>query len=337
MSGNLVDAYIKALAALEELPFQRAIVQRLLVALNNFQTVPSNPQGDGGLDGHSDHATRAYCCYGLQYAATKSAKQRSKKLAAKFSKDLRRLYEVGTKANGKVLRHEDNDALLRHFGKLPDPANRICHVTLIANWFESHEAYGEIIQNRARYALASQCRWITPTADVVLKGPREFVDQYGTDQSSMLWLEHQGTWDQLEKDAVITELPDGPTFDSKMTAAEDWRPDSRSEVVQIADLLRADWQRAIAFEKQLDDRLPQLRKALERGRKNLKLQVLTQDKSDPWETLRRSQQIAESIFRDDFRPIYGEAMVRELASGETARLVGECPINWKAKTRVSDV
>ena len=40
MSGTLIDAYIKALSELEEMAFQRAIVQRLLVALNNFGPCP---------------------------------------------------------------------------------------------------------------------------------------------------------------------------------------------------------------------------------------------------------------------------------------------------------
>ena len=52
MNGTLIDAYIKALSELEEFAFQRAIVSRLLVALNNFQSVPTYPQGDGALDGH---------------------------------------------------------------------------------------------------------------------------------------------------------------------------------------------------------------------------------------------------------------------------------------------
>jgi hypothetical protein len=49
VSASLLDAYIKALSELEEFAFQRAIVQRLLVALSNFQTVSTYPQGDGGL------------------------------------------------------------------------------------------------------------------------------------------------------------------------------------------------------------------------------------------------------------------------------------------------
>ena len=78
MSASLIDAYIKALSEPEESAFQRAIVQRLLVALNNFQSIPAYPQGDGGLDGHSHKGTRAYCCYGLKYDAAKTPFQRSK-------------------------------------------------------------------------------------------------------------------------------------------------------------------------------------------------------------------------------------------------------------------
>lgn len=57
----LIDAYIKALSALEEMAFQRAIVQRLMVAINHFQTVPTAPHGDGALDGHSHKGTHGYC------------------------------------------------------------------------------------------------------------------------------------------------------------------------------------------------------------------------------------------------------------------------------------
>ena len=49
------------------------------------------------------------------------------------------------------------------------------------------------------------------------------------------------------------------------------------------------------------------------------------------DAIRQSQELAESVFSDDFLPVYGNARVRDLASGETARLVGACPVNWKAK------
>jgi hypothetical protein len=329
MAGMLIDAYVKALSELEEAAFQRAIVQRLLVAVNHFQTVPDMPQGDGALDGHSHKGTHGYCCYGLNYDAAKTAKQRSKQLVVKFSNDLQRLFELIPRGK-KNFDHKDNDALMRIFGALPNDDERLSQVTLIANWFESHEPLGAIRQNAANYAHASRCRWIRPDVDVVLRGPKEFADQYGADESTMQWLKHGDLWAQIEAEAMTTDLVDGPTFDSKMQSAEDFVPQARADVREISNILRADWQRAIAFERHLSDRLPQLHASLEDGRRRLRLRVLTQDVTDPWSALRRAQDLAEEVFSDDFLPIYGKARVRDLASGETARLVGACPINWKA-------
>ena len=335
MSGSLIDAYVKALSELEEFAFQRAIVQRLLLALNNFQSIPTYPQGDGGLDGHSHKGTRAYCCYGLKYDAAKTPFQRSKQIVKKFSSDLRRLYEIEPKGKTKFI-HKDNEALLSIFGAVPPPCEKICHVILIANWFESHTPLGTIKQNAATYASVSQCRWITPEADVVLKGPKEFADQYGVDESTMMWLKHQELLAKLDAESPLIDVPNGPTFDGKMQAAEALLPDAKDAVKQVAENLRSDWQRAIAFERQLSDRLPQLHAALERGRKRLLTRVLTHTASTPWEAINRAQEFSESVFADDFLELYGMSIVRDVASGEVARLVGGCPINWKPKTPNDD-
>jgi len=220
---------------------------------------------------------------------------------------------------------------------VPSLCERICHVTLIANWFESHAPLGAIKQNATTYAVASQCRWITPDADVVLKGPKEFADQYGVDESTMMWLKHQELLAKLDAEAPLIDVPHGPTFDGKMQAAEALLPDAKDAVKQVADNLRTDWQWAIAFERQLSDRLPQLHAALERGRKRLLTLVLTHAVSTPWEAINRAQEFSESVFSDDFLQHYGRSVVRDLALGEVARLVGGCPINWKAKTSNVDL
>ena len=330
MSGTLIDTYIKTLSELEEFAFQRAIVSRLLVALNNFQSVPPYPQGDGALDGHSHKGTRGYCCYGLKYDAAKTPHQRSRQIASKFSSDLRRLYELEPKGRKKFI-HKDNNALLSIFGAVPEPAERICHVTLVANWFESHEPLGAIRQNAKTYADASQCRWITRTADIVLKGPKEFADQYGADESTMMWLKDHVLLATLKEEAALIDAPHSPTFDSKMQAVEVLLPGALEDVRNVAELLRTDWQWAIAFERRLSDRLPQLHAALERGRQRLLMRVLTHTSATPWESITRAQEFSESVFSDDFHPLYGRGAVRDLASGEVARLIGACPINWKPK------
>jgi hypothetical protein len=204
MSATLIDSYIKTLSELEEMAFQRAIVQRLLVALNNFQSIPASPQGDGALDGYSHNGANGYCCYGLKYDAAKTSKQRSKQLVTKFSSDLQRIFELIPK--GKFFEHKDNEALMRIFGALPAAPDRICHLTLIANWFESHEPLGAIRQNAVKFAGASQCRWIKPDAIIVLKGPKEFADQYSVDESTMLWLKHQDLWEHLDEKAAVVDI-----------------------------------------------------------------------------------------------------------------------------------
>jgi hypothetical protein len=328
LTFSLVDAYIKTLSELEENAFQRAIVQRLLVALINFQSVPSYPQGDGGLDGHSHNGSRAYCCYGLKYDAAKTPYQRTKQLVKKFSSDLRRLYELETKGKSAFI-HKNNDALLQIFGSLPHAKNRICHVSLIANWFESNQALGAIKQNASKYAGASKCQWIKPDADVVLRGPKEFADQYGVDESTMMWLKHRELLIKLDEQSPLVDVPQGRTFDTKMVAAESLLPGHEGDVKQLAEILRSDWQRAIVFESHLHDRLPQLRAALERGRRRLLTKVLTHKTNIPWEAISRAQEFGEEIFSDDFMVSFGMAIVRDLASGEVARLVGACHINWK--------
>ena len=184
------------------------------------------------------------------------------------------MYELEPEGKKKFV-HKENSTLLSIFGAVPPQCDRICHVTLIANWFESNTALGAIKQSKATYAVASQCRWVAAEADVVLRGPKEFADQYGTDESTMMWLKHQELLAKLEADAPLIDVPYGPTFDTKMQAAEALLPDAKDDVRQVAATLRADWQWSIAFEQHLSDRLPQLHAALERGRKQLLMRVLT--------------------------------------------------------------
>ena len=334
MSRTLIDSYIRALSKLEESAFERAIVSRLSVALNNFQNIPAYPQGDGGLDGQSHNGTRAYCCYGLKYDTAKTPHQRSMQIATKFSSDLRRLYELEPKGRNRFV-HKDNLALRRIFGSVPVSTERISHVTLVANWFDSHTPLGIIRQNAATYSNVSRCRWMARDADILLLGPKEFADQYSADESTMAWLMRQELLTSLEEDAALMEVPDGPTFDSKMQAVETLLPNAEEDVRKVAELLRRNWQWSIAFERRLSDRHPQLHAALERGRKQLLMRVLTHTSVAPWEPITRAQEFGESVFSDDFLALYGSSVVRDLASGEAARLVGACPINWKPK--IADV
>ncbi len=328
MSQNLLLNYATALSQLEGLEFQRAIAQRLMVALSDFQTIPSYPQGDGGIDGHSHKGRRVYFCYGMENQQGKTAKQCATAIASKFSNDLQRVFELQSKK--RCLSHKDNLALMRIFGSTPDPSQRIENVTLITNWFRSHEALGTISKNRSLYSANSQCRWIKPDPEIVLRGPSEFADQFGADESSMAWLMFSKLGPGLKQEAATIGLADGPTFDSKMLKAEQLvaEPD-RASVKALSKLLRDDWQLSVVFEQRLSDRLPALFEALEDGRGQLLRRVLM-NPNNSWDNIRQAQQLAEEIFGDSFEPAFGKSKVRDIAMGEVARLIGSCPLDWTA-------
>ena len=116
-----------------------------------------------------------------------------------------------------------------------------------------------------------------------------------------------------------------------MQAVEALLPNALEDVRQVAELLRTDWQWSIAFERQLSDRLPQLHAALERGRRRLLMRVLTFTSATPWEPITPRAGVQRVGVQRRFPTALREGVVRDLASGEVARLIGACPINWKPK------
>ena len=144
---------------------------------------------------------------------------------------------------------------------------------------------GTIRQNAAKYAGCESVPVDQARCGIVLKGPREFADQYGADEPRCL-AQARGHVGKIELRPPPLTCRTGPTFDSKMAVAGRSAPGIRAEVRAIADLLRSDWQRAIAFERYLSYRLPRCTARLEGGRRRLLLRVLTQDSSDPWSAIR---------------------------------------------------
>lgn len=76
--------------------------------------------------------------------------------------------------------------------------------------------------------------------------------------------------------------------------------------------------------------MPKLHQALEVARRQILARVagLMLSSSEPWAQLGGAVDIANEILGRDFEPLYG-SLVRAVASGEIARLIGECTIGWK--------
>ena len=50
--------------------------------------------------------------------------------------------------------------------------------------------------------------------------------------------------------------------------------------------------------------------------------------SKPWTELPNATRIAFEILDQDFGKLYG-LLIRDISSGEVARLIGECPVGWE--------
>jgi hypothetical protein len=169
MTNNLADNYAQALAELEGDAFEAEVCARLESVILGFQQVPSAPQGDGGLDGLSHDGQHGYCCYGPERDAFKNSNQRVAAIVAKFTDDLRRLFELTTK--GKNLIHAENVAL----GTILAQGQRLVQIKLIVNWFNDHRIIGRIGTKVNECKNASQFRYIDPNFQVVIVGPKELA------------------------------------------------------------------------------------------------------------------------------------------------------------------
>ena len=138
MQTTLTEEYARALESLEGVEFQAEVNARLAKVLIGFQTIPSKPHGDAGLDGLSHNGTHGYCCYGMEHNSFRDNRSREQAVVKKFAGDLRRLFELEVKDG--VLIHKATPEL----ATILSPTQRLQHVDLNTNWFESHRVIGPL-------------------------------------------------------------------------------------------------------------------------------------------------------------------------------------------------
>ena len=84
MPTPLVDEYARVLQGLEGLDFQAEVNARMTTVIVGFQTIPTTPRGDAGLDGLSHNGTHAYCCYGMTHNSFQDNRSLEKAVVKKF-------------------------------------------------------------------------------------------------------------------------------------------------------------------------------------------------------------------------------------------------------------
>jgi hypothetical protein len=87
---------------------------------------------------------------------------------------------------------------------------------------------------------------------------------------------------------------------------------------------------ALAFERELDETVPTLHEALEDGRRDILVRVseLMLASPEPWTQLGNAHDTAQQILERAFGRAHSE-LLPHVSHGEIARLIGECPVNWK--------
>ena len=324
MPITLTQEYSRALAALEGAEFQKEVNARLATVIIGFQTIPSKPQGDAGLDGLSHNGTRGYCCYGLEHNGFKNNRAREQAVVNKFAGDLRRLFEL--EAKGRTLVHKATPELQTILA----PRQQLRHVDLITNWFESHRVIGPLAAKLEEYKNASLCQYVRPDASAVVVGPADLANRYAVDEVTILRVRQRGFISRVHEVAQAISIDDPKSFDAKIEVLRQIRPDQLSAIESLADGFRVSWRMALAFERELDATAPNLHHSLEQARRHILIGVseLMLSAEQPWAELPKAEELSRSILKSDFGRLYGP-LVPDVSSGEIARLIGECPVGWQ--------
>jgi hypothetical protein len=321
---SLIQEYMQSLAALTGNDFQNEVCARLQSVILGFQTVPASPHGDAGLDAFSHNGDRGYCCYGPQHDEFKTNKQRENAIVEKFKSDLRRLCELDFAK--KKLICVDNPEMCTI---LPD-GQKLKHISLIVNWFESHRVLNPILTAFAEYRQASVCRYVDVDACAVVLGPKELANQYAVDEATIIRARQRVVALRVQTAASMVAIQDPKDFEFKMTVLREIRPDQLPAIESLTEQFRNDWRMSLAFERELDETVPTLHRILEDNRRRILIRVsqLMLASKEPWNELGNASNIAHELLEKDFGKLYG-SLVQDVSSGEIARLIGECPVGWE--------
>ena len=330
MRRTSADTYAHIIAGLVGNEFQLEIAARIGANNLSFQTVPAYPQGDAGLDGFSHAGEQAYCCYGAEHHAYKTNKQRERAIIKKFCGDLRKLFEL--KTTGKRLTHQDNVELPTILPK----GQKIRRIKLIANWFESHRILSPILTAVATYKAASALRFVAPDVDIIIVGPTQVADEYPVDEPTLARAQQRTFLQKVLAGRNAIKIEDPKDFDWKMQTLREMQPEHAENIDGLAESLRSDWRMSLAFERELGDALPALHEALEVARTQIvtRVRILTIGASDPAAHISGATAIATEVLDKQMGKQYG-VIIGSVATGEVARLIGECTLGWK-KRQVPD-
>lgn len=327
--------FAQRLGTLEGQEFQDEVCRFLRRSMNDFQHIPPKPQGDGGLDGLSHNFRVAYFCYGPEQEPSKvKARGLALEIIKKFRNDLRNVFELAAKGRGakmKLVRAPN--------AELPTilPSGRkIELIRLIVSVFDTHRILAPLQEALDDCKSASMCTYVDSTASMTIWSPKELATTGVVDDATIFRLEQRELMKVVSAVLAAPPLgtvaqPETSDFDAKF----DWIEANTKHRPGAVDNLRAHfmkcWLASIAVENEFANNAVALHQALSGAREDATVDAELESSSQTQamelikvmrqKLLERLQQYLGSKLAPD--------LIRQLADGEIARLIGECPVDWR--------
>jgi len=330
---NAEVEFARTLSTLVGKPFQEEVCRFLRRSVRDFQHVPAQPQGDGGIDGYSHDQTVAYFCYGPDDTQNLTPKALAKKVIKKFRDDLRRLCEVKAKGRNNLV-HASNNALPTIMGM----GKRFQTVRLIVSVLNSHEVLGPLTDAFNECRQASLCAFVEPSAGMTIWGPAELATEGVVDDATVLRLQHRDVVNRLDALFQSTPLPKVPIVTSDFDAKFDWidshSPPDSPGTGDLRSHFMARWLVAIAVEDDLANNAPAHHQVLARLREDVVVDADLESRTLPGAAalIKTMRATLKERLRDAFDGLLPPETIGKLVDGEVGLLIGECPVNWIASS-----
>jgi hypothetical protein len=333
MKPQSEDEFVRLMSDLEGRDFEDETCSFLQRIITDFQTVPANPSGDAGLDGHSHAQTIAYCCYGPAKASKETTAKLRTAVIEKFRGDLRTLFEIEIQGKGKkrTLSHCETAEMktILATGKKLDV------IRLVVSVFEDHRVLGSLHDAFNEYKSASKCRYIDAGAKLTIWGPKQLAQVGAVDDLVIAKLEQREIVRRITasmgSQTAKLPVPTNSSFDAKFDWLEAQKKLSADAVTRLRTRFRARWSTAITVENDLANNAPQLHAALATAREEAAADadLASGTAPNPAALLELMRTKLAERLEQHLGARFPPEIRNQLVDGEIGRLIGECPVDWR--------
>lgn len=319
-----IDQAIAALSGLDGTKFEQAVCKLYVRGLKDFQPVPDTV-GDGGLDGISDQKSTAYLCYGpTRETRAKPTRARREAYRKKFRSDLRKLYELqGKKKPKRTLCHKDNALLSEVLKHAP---GKISRIRICLNEFTDKALIDIAEKEKTHCEQYSAFRFVDSQCSIQVWGPEEICCVASSHDHIFAPVLEEPT----PKPPPSSEIDE---FDDKFEYFS-IRAD-RTRVEELKRRLKSAWAKALGHELSLRRTSPHVHSQLLHIRNLAETEALQSgpmfsEGAAPYAAFNTIKKLLTEHFSELLKPHgYTSVVIAEMASGEAARIVGVCHLDWR--------